>query len=241
MGTTRKTAKKKAKTREPLSRERALAMALQLADEGGLETLSMRKLAEKLGVEAMSLYHHVPNKDAVLDGMVDRVFAEIGSPSPADPWQAAMRKRAFTMRAVLLRHRWAIRIMESRKSPGLATLAHHDAVLGCLRAGGFSVVLTAHAYALLDSYIFGFVHTELTLPFQSGEEAHEVAGAIFEQIPPDVFPHLVELTKEHVLKPGYAYGNEFEFGLELILDALERRRCSPEPAPAKGARASRGR
>ena len=230
MGTTRNTAKKKAKTREPLSRERAMAMALQLADEGGLETLSMRKLAEGLGVEAMSLYHHVPNKDAILDGMVDLVFAEIGAPSAADPWQAAMRKRAFTMRQVLLHHRWAIRIMESRKNPGLATLAHHDAVLGCLRAGGFSVVLTAHAYALLDSYIFGFVHTELTLAFQSSKESHEVAGAIFEQIPPGVFPHLGELAKEHVLKPGYAYGNEFEFGLEIILDALERRRCSPEPS-----------
>jgi AcrR family transcriptional regulator len=222
MATTRKRPTRKAKTREPVTRERAIEAAMALADAEGLEAVTMRRVAEALGVEAMSLYHHVPNKDAILDGMVDVVFAEVQPPSPAEPWRAAMHRRALAMRAMLLRHRWALRILESRTTPGFATLAHHDAVLGCLRAGGFSVVLTAHAYAVLDSYIFGFVHTELTLPFQSSDETQEVVGAMFEQVPPGAFPHLVELTMEHVLKPGYAYGNEFEFGLDLILDGLER-------------------
>ncbi len=223
MASRKKQPKRKRKVeRPPLSRERALAVALALADQGGLEQLTMRRLAEELGVEAMSLYHHVPNKDAILDGMVDLVFAEIEPPSPALDWRTAMRRRAGSVRAVLLRHPWAIRLMESRVTPGPDTLAHHDAVLGCLRAGGFSLALTAHAYALLDSYIYGFVHTELNLPFQTTEETHDVAAAIFERLPPGSYPHLVELTKEHVLKPGYKYGNEFEFGLELILDGLAR-------------------
>lgn len=182
----------------------------------------MRRLADELGVEAMSLYHHVPNKDAILDGMVDLVFAEIELPSAAMEWRTAMRRRAASVRAVLLRHPWALRLMESRSTPGPATLAHHDAVLGCLRTGGFSIPLTAHAYALLDSYIYGFVHTELNLPFQTTEQTHEVAQAIFGQMPQGAYPHLVELTMEHVLKPGYSFGNEFDFGFELILDGLLR-------------------
>lgn len=208
--------------REPVSRERAFEVACALADAEGIETLTMRRLAEELGVEAMSLYHHVPNKDAILDGMVDRVFAEVPLPSLSDDWKSAMRKRAFAVRAALLRHRWALPMMDSRTTPGPATLQHHDAVLGCLRAGGFSIVLTAHAYAVLDSYIYGFVHTELSLPFQTSEQTHEVAAAIASQFPVGAYPHLMELTTEHVLKPGYAYGNEFEFGLELILDGLSR-------------------
>jgi AcrR family transcriptional regulator len=227
--------------REPLSRARALDVACKLADAGGLSQLSMRRLADELGVEAMSLYHHVPNKDAILDGMVDLVFGEIALPAQGGDWRAAMRARAGSVRAVLLRHPWALRVIESRKAPGPATLAHHDAVLGALRAGGFSIVLTAHAYALLDSYIFGFVQTELSLPFQTSEETHEVARGIFEQLPPGAYPHLVELTVEHVLKPGYAYANEFEFGLELILDGLARllagERAGPRaPSSARGGR-----
>lgn len=215
-------AARKKPRRQPVSRERALEVARALADADGIETLTMRRLAEALGVEAMSLYHHVPNKDAILDGMVDLVFAEIPLPSVSDDWQTAMRKRAAAVRAVLLRHRWALPLMESRTTPGPATLQHHDAVIGCLRAGGLSLVLTAHAYAVLDSYIYGFVHTELNLPFQTPEETHEMAAAIAAQVPPGAYPHLMELTTEHVLKPGYAYGNEFEFGLELILEGLQR-------------------
>ncbi|HUQ01688.1 MAG TPA: TetR/AcrR family transcriptional regulator [Kofleriaceae bacterium] len=227
MTTARKPAKARRKrrvAREPVSRERALQVAMSVADAGGLADLTMRRLAEELGVEAMSLYYHVPSKDAILDGMVDLVFTEIELPPTDVDWKTAMRRRAESVRAVLLRHRWAIGLMESRKSPGHATLAHHDAVLGCLRAAGFSVEMTAHAYAVLDSYIYGFVHTELQLPFETSAQTHEVAAAIFDQLPPGAFPHLVELTQEHVLKPGYRYGNEFGFGLDLILDGLERRR-----------------
>lgn len=224
MAARRKKDPKKHAQREPVTRERALQVACQLADEGGLETLTMRRLAEALGVEAMSLYHHFPNKDAILDGMVDLIFEEISLPATLLDWRASMRQRATSVRKVLLRHRWALRVMETRATPGHATLAHHDAVLGCLRAGGLSLQLTAHAYAALDSYIYGFIHTELSLPFQTSEETSEVATAIFERMPEGLYPHLTELTLKHVLRPGYAYGNEFEYGLELILDGLERAR-----------------
>lgn len=216
-------ARRKKKVERPqLSRERVLQVAIELADADGVEQLTMRRLAQELGIEAMSLYHHFPNKDAILDGMVDSVFAEIECASPTDAWKSAMRRRADSVRAVLLRHRWAINLMESRTTPGPATLEHHDAVLGCLRRAGFSIPMTAHAYAVLDSYIYGFIHTELNLPFQNSEETQEVVRGIFSQMPPGAYPHLEELTTKHVLKPGYSYGDEFGFGLELILDALER-------------------
>lgn len=215
---------KKRVNREPVTRERALRAAIEIADRGGLGELTMRRLAEELGVEAMSLYHHVPNKDAILDGMIDLVFREVEVPSRDGDWKAAMRTRASSMRAVLLRHRWAITLMESRRAPGPANLEHHDAVLGCLRGGGFSLELTAHAYAVLDAFIYGFVHTELNLPFQTTEETRDVAKEIFDQLPPGSYPHLVEFAREHVLRPGYAFGDEFAFGLELILEGLERRK-----------------
>ena len=207
--------------RVPLSRERALSAAVAIADADGIESLTMRKLAQALGVEAMSLYHHVENKSDILDGMVDMVFAEIELPPEGGDWKAGMRLRAESVRAVLTRHPWALSIMESRTSPGLATLRHHDAVLGCFRSGGFSVVMAAHAFSLLDSYLFGFVMQELNLPFDDSDDLKEVVGAIMPQLSPVDFPHLVELTVEHVLKPGYTYGAEFDYGLGLILDALE--------------------
>lgn len=205
-----------------MTRERALAVAMQLADAGGLEELTMRSLAAALQVEAMSLYHHVPNKDAILDGMVDLVFEEIELPRMDLPWREAIRRRMVSMRDVLLRHRWALRVIESRSRPGMTTLRHHDAMLGCLRAAGLSVPLAAHAYAVLDAFVFGLVHTELSLPFQSGPEAEAIVGAMFAQMPVDLLPHLAELTREHVLKPGYSYGAELGFGLDLILDGLAR-------------------
>ena len=195
---------------------------MALADAHGLEELSMRRLADELGVEAMSLYHHVPNKSAILDGMVDLVFEEIELPRVELGWKTALRRRSESVREALLRHRWALRVLESRKAPGLATLTHHDAVLGCLRGAGFSLGLSAHAYAVIDAYVFGFVHTELTLPFQTPEETREVVGGMFEPLPEGAFPHLVELATKHVLAPGYAFANEFPFGLELVLDGLER-------------------
>jgi len=208
--------------RAPLSRDQVLRAAVALADEGGIGALSMRKLGEAVGVEAMSLYNHVASKGDLLDGMVDVVFSEIGLPAGEVGWKAAMRQRAISARETLARHRWAIGLMESRRSPGPATLRHHDAVLGCLRKAGFSIELTAHAYSLLDSYIYGFALQEASLPFDSAEEAPEVAQEIAGQLPADAYPHLTELAIEHVLQPGYRYGDEFEIGLDLILDALER-------------------
>ena len=210
--------------RIPLNRQRVLGAAVALADRGGVRSLSMRKLAHELGVEAMSLYHHVANKDDILDGIVDVVFSEIELPSGDADWKAAMRQRAISAREALLRHPWATGLMESRSTPGPATLRHHDAVLGILRTAGFSVELAAHAFSVLDSYIYGFALQEANLPFDTPEETAEVAQAIMAELPADEYPHLTEMTVEHVLQPGYDYGNEFLFGLDLILDGLDRAR-----------------
>jgi len=199
--------------------------AVALAGDSGLESLTMRKLGEVVGVEAMSLYNHVANKDDLLDGMVDAVFSEIDLPSGAADWKTAMRERAVSARTALSRHPWAIGLMESRTSPGPATLRHHDAVVGSLRGGGFSIEMAAHAYSALDSYIYGFALQEASLPFDTAEETADVIQMILAQSPADEYPHLTELAIEHVLQPGYDYGNEFEFGLDLILDGLERARA----------------
>jgi AcrR family transcriptional regulator len=208
--------------RRPLSRQRVLDAAVALADRGGVGSLSMRKLAQELGVEAMSLYHHVANKDALLDGIVDVVFSEIELPSGDVGWKEAMRGRAISAREALRRHPWATGLMESRSTPGAANLRHHDAVLGILRNAGFSVELAAHAYSLLDSYIYGFALQEASLPFHTSEEAAQVAQAIMAEFPAHEYPHLTEIAVDHVLRPGYDYGNEYLFGLDLILDGLER-------------------
>jgi AcrR family transcriptional regulator len=210
-----------AKKRVPLSRERVLRGAIAVADRGGIESLTIRSLAQELGVGPMSLYHHVANKEAILDGMIDIVFSEIDLPPADADWRSAMRQRAIAARAVLRRHPWATPFMESRNNPGPATLRHHDAVLGTLRQAGFSIELTAHAYSLLDSYLYGFALEEAALPFDPNTVA-DVAEAFLAQFPAEAYPYLAELTAEHVLQPGYDYGNEFEFGLDLILDGLER-------------------
>jgi AcrR family transcriptional regulator len=211
--------------RAPLSRERVLAAAVALADAGGVEGLTMRRLGEALGVEAMSLYHHVANKDDLLDGMIDVVFAEIELPS-GDDWRTAMRRRAVSARAALSRHRWAIGLMESRTTPGPATLRQHDAVLGCLRAAGFSLPLAGHAFSAIDSYVYGFALQERGLPFDTPEETAELAQEMLAQFPVDAYPHLFEFTTEHVMRPGYDYATEFGFGLDLLLDGLERARSA---------------
>jgi AcrR family transcriptional regulator len=208
--------------RIPLSRDRVLRAAAAFADQNGIETLSMRKLAHAVGVEAMSLYNHVASKEDLLDGMIDLVFAEIELPSAAEGWRAAMRQRAISVRAVLARHRWAIGLMESRTSPGPATLRHHDAVLGCLREAGFSLELAAHAYSALDSYIYGFTLQERGLPFDTPQETAALAQVMLARFPAGQYPHLAEFMFGHVLQPGYDYGDEYEFGLDLILDGLER-------------------
>lgn len=208
--------------REPLSRERIVRAAVTLADAAGLPALTMRRLGEALGVEAMSLYRYVSGKDDLLDGMVDAVFTEIDLPAGRD-WRAAMRMRAESVRVVLGRHRWAIGLLESRRAPGPATLRHHDAVLGMLRGAGFGPAGAAHTYALIDSYVYGFALQEASLPLRDGEGTAELAREIAAAIDPDRYPHLTWLTVEHVLQPGYAFGDEFAWGLDLLLDGLDRR------------------
>jgi AcrR family transcriptional regulator len=210
--------------RARLTRDRVLRAAVSLADAGGIESLTMRKLGQEVGVEAMSLYNHVANKNDLFDGMIDIVFAEIDLPTGETDWKTAMRRRAISARAALSRHRWAIGRMESRPTPGPATLRHHDAVLATLRTAGFSIELTAHAYSALDSYIYGFALQEASLPFETPEETAELAQTIMSRFSSGMYPHLTELAVKHVLQPGYDYGDEFEFGLDLILDGLERAR-----------------
>lgn len=194
---------------------------MALADRVGIEPFTIRKLAEELGVKPMTLYHHVPNKEAILDGMVDSVFDEIDLPPAGLDWRRAIRHRCVSARAVLTRHPWAPPLMESRTSPGPATLHHHEAMLACLRRGGLSIQLTAHAYAVLDSFVYGFALQEANLPFGGGEEIAGLAEDIIEPLPVAEYPHLVELTTEHVLQPGYSFGESFEFGLDLLLDGIE--------------------
>lgn len=216
--------------RAPLTRAAVLATAVSLADGDGVAALTMRKLAERMGVEAMSLYHHVVNKDDILDGMVDAVFGEFELPQVGGDWKAELRRRSVSARAVLARHPWAVGLLESRRNPGPATLRHHDAMIGTLRTAGFSVAGAAHAFSVLDSYVYGFAMQEAALPFDtSGHSAdlEEIAAGILEAMPADDYPHLTEMIVAHALQPGYAYGEEFEPGLDLVLDGLERFRDAP--------------
>ncbi len=209
-------------SREPLSRDRVLRAALAVADEGGLEGLTIRSLAQRLGAKPMSLYHYVANKDEILDGLVDLVFAEIVLPKPTGDWRDQMARRARSAIEVLGRHPWSIGLLESRTTPGPATLRHHDATLGSLRAGGFSIVQTGHAYAVLDAYVYGFAVQLASLPFEGPEGAAEVAESIMALMGAGEYPHLVEFAEQRALQPGYDFADEFEYGLELVLDGLAR-------------------
>lgn len=207
--------------RTPLTRDRVVAAAIELADAKGAAGVTMRAVAAAVGVEAMSLYHHVRGREDLLDAMVDAVFAEISLPETGAEWRTAMHDRAQSAHAALLRHRWAVGLMDSRTHPGLATLRHHDAVLGSLRGAGFSVAGAAHAVSVIDSYLYGFVLQELSLPFMNGSDVAEVAGDILAGLEAGDFPHLTEIATEHALQPGYDYADEFQHGLALILGALE--------------------
>ena len=207
--------------RPALSTQRVIDAASRVADTSGLAGVSMRSVGRELEVEAMSLYHHVASKDALLDGLADWVFERIDTPSPSGPWRAEMEARAHSARTVLAAHPWGLGLIESRRTPGPATLHHHDAVLGCLRAAGFSVALAAHAFSVLDAYVYGFVLTEVNLPFQRGDSAEDFV----EDLGPitDLYPHLAELVAEKIVGRDYQYGDEFDYGLELILDGLAAR------------------
>ncbi|MEU1734546.1 TetR/AcrR family transcriptional regulator [Streptosporangium sp. NPDC020145] len=213
---------------QPLNRGLVLEAAIRVADRGGVEAITMRRVAQELGVEAMSLYHHVPNKDAILDGVVDMVFAAIELPgAEGDDWREAIRTRSFSARVILSRHSWALGLMDSRRDPGPATLRHHDAVLGVLREAGFTLPMAAHAVSLIDSYVSGFVLQEANLPVRTPDDVEEVAGGILRHLPAEELPYLTEMIRDHALQPGYDYTSEFGYGLDLILDALEARRGGP--------------
>lgn len=208
--------------RTTLSRESVLSGAVVLADEIGLEAFTMRRLADALDTKPMTIYHHVPSKDEILDGMVDLVFAEITLPPDDLPWHEAVRIRCVSARQVLNRHWWAAPLMESRASPGPESLKHHDAMVGAFRRGGLSWQLTAHAYAVLDSYIYGFAFEEANLPGDAAEDLSDVADEMVGAFDAEAYPHLVGFTIEHVMQPGYSFGASFEFGLDLLLDGLVR-------------------
>ncbi len=207
--------------RQPMTRERVLTGALELADRIGVADLTIRRLADALDSKPMTIYHHVPNKEAILDGIVDLVFAEIDLPDPALDWKRAVRGRCVSARHVLARHPWAVPLMESRRSPGPETLGHHDAVVACLRRG-LSLAMTGHAYAVLDAFVYGFAIQEAALP-TPGDEMNEVVDDLATDELAEHFPALHEFVVGRAMQPGYDFGNEFEFGLDLILDALERR------------------
>jgi AcrR family transcriptional regulator len=213
----------RAERRVPLTRERVLQTAMAVADAGGLETLTMRTLGQELGVGPMALYRHVANKDDLVDAMVDLVYVEIGLPSSDTDWKTAMRDRAVAVYEGLSNHGWAIGLMESRRHPGPANLAHHDAVIGSLLSAGFDMAMAAHAYSALDAYIYGFALTKLSLPFEPAAEVAEVAETMLQPFPVNAYPNLAAFITEHAMQPGYDYGDEFEWGLDLVLDGIEGR------------------
>ena len=208
-----------------LTQDRIIDAAVRVADRGGLSQVSMRTVGQELGVEAMSLYHHLASKDALLDGLANWAFTRIELPDPQLPWRQSMTDRAGFARRVLTQHPWALGLIESRRSPGPALLRHHETVLACLRHNGFSVALAAHAFSAIDAYVYGFVLTELSLPFGDGADAF--VAEIKDLLPANEYPHLVEMITEQVVGKDYAYGDEFAFGLELVLDGLERHLARP--------------
>ncbi|WOD42011.1 TetR/AcrR family transcriptional regulator [Nodosilinea sp. E11] len=206
--------------RLPLSRERILQTALRLADEGGLESLSMRKLAKALGVKAMSLYNHITNRDDLIDGIVDSVVSEIEVPNPGADWKMAMRQRAISAHEVLLRHPWATMPLVSRINVGPAMLRYVDSTLGCLKEAGFSFEMADHVWNAIDSHIYGFTLQELNFPIEASDYS-DVAADYLSQIPSDRYPYMNQLTHQ-VIQGDYDGLHNFEFGLDLILDGLDR-------------------
>src|SRR5215208_1311144 len=204
--------------RTPLSKERVLRAAIILADDGGIESLTMRKLAQKLGVEAMSLYHYVAKKDDILDGIVDLVISEIALPPQGAEWKAGIRELALSAHEALVRHPWACNLMWTTSiSP--ARLRYMEAILGTLRESGFSPNLTHHAYHALDSHITGFTLWQVNIPFKA-EEIAELGAAFLRELPTEEYPYVAEHTEQHLMPPDSEEKSEFEFGLDLILDGL---------------------
>lgn len=193
---------------------------MALADEVGIDALTIRKLAVAIGTKPMTIYRHVASKEEIIDGMVERVFAEIERPPTDGEWLGALRVRCLSAKAALTRHPWAAPLMEARTSPGPETLGHHDAVVGCLRRGGLSWPMVAHASAMLDAFVYGFALVEASLPSHAEGEFVAVVEDIAGALDADAYPHLVGFTTEHVFQPGYDYSDSFEFGLDRILEIV---------------------
>ena len=209
-----------------LSKQRVVVEAVRLADREGVDGLSMRRRAGALGAGAMSLYHYVANKDELLDAMIDVVFEEIELPPEETDWQSAMRREAASMRQVLARHPWAIALMESRTTPGPANLRHREAVTACLRRAGFSVLMATHANWLINSYVYGYALQAASLPFDTADELADMTEEVYlPQLPPAEFPYLNE-SAAALVAAGYDPAEEFTFGLDLVLAALEPLRAS---------------
>lgn len=219
--------------RETLTRGRVLAAAMELADAEGLEALSMRRLAQAVGVKAMSLYNHVASKDDVLDGITDLVVAEIEPPRPDPDWRVSIRARTLSARRVLQRHPWAAVLLESRRNAGAARLDHYEALLAILRGAGFSLALAHRAFLLLDSHLYGFLLQEQAWPYRDAQAIEQAAEAIATGLPANRYPYLRELLLDRVVTTGPADAGAFAFGLDLILDGLERARAA-ERRPVAG-------
>jgi len=217
-------------SRTPMSKERVLRAAIRLADDAGIESLTMRKLARELGVEAMTLYYYVANKEEILGGIVDLVASEIESPSDGldlqpSSWKGSLRRSAISAHEVLLRHRWAAGLMLSGSGVSQARLGYMESVLGCLRHAGFSAEMTHHAYHAIESHIMGFTLWLVGMALDA-EKLPDLAATFLKDLPRDRFPYLAEHIETHLVPPREYTGSEFEFGLDLILDGLERLRGS---------------
>lgn len=208
------------KHHKDLTANKIISKAIDLADERGIEPLSMRSLAKELGVTPMSLYRYVSNREDMLDKMVDVVYEEIQLPTIGNDWRVEMRKRAISTRAVLLSHRWALGLLDSRLQPGAATQRHHNAVIGTLREGGFSIALTTQAMTILDAYIYGFILQELSLPLGENSNFDEVGESVVEAVDRTAFPYLAELATETLSQSDFNFTNLFEIGLEIVLEGL---------------------
>jgi AcrR family transcriptional regulator len=221
-----------AEPRVPLNRDRVLRAAIRLADEGGFESLTMRKLGQELGVQAMSLYNHVANKDDIRDGIVDVVMEEVEVPSNGTDWKAAIRQSAISHHDVLLRHRWACSLMMATPRVSRPRLRWMEWLLQTLREAGFSANMTHHAYHALDSHIMGFTLWQVSFPFDTREELLDLAKDFLREIPAEEYPYVIEHAEQHMAEPNPDEPSEFEFGLDLILDGLERIRDAGSAQPA---------
>ena len=214
--------------RPRLNREMVLRTGVVLADQVGIDGFTMRTLAQELGVVPMALYKHVANKQALLEGMVDLVWSEVAEPHARDGWKPAMRERAVSLRSAMLRHRWAVGLMEASGKPGPENLKQHNAMLGCLRESGFTFRTTVHMTSLLDAYVYGFALQQKTLSFETPEESAQAAADTHAGETAEAaarYPYLLEVVAE-LAERGYDYDAEFLVGLDVLLDGVESLRSS---------------